>query len=309
MSTEIVTFDIVINGKPISGDINVISLEIDQNKDVNIARIEIEADETEWPITINNEFKLSDNILISLGYNASNSTAFEGTITDRGVRLSQGAGAKNIFICEGTNVFKQATAYIDPTYIYNIDLGYDKEKNVEGGIEIQGSLEYKAGNTIDLSSVVEGCPQTTIHSVMHEVSNGNWFSSLHFIKPEPVEPEAVVATQESVITTTENTAPVDKYSGTEKEVTISDANGNSITLNSSGINIKSSKDITISANEFIIARGGLGIKQEAVAGDVTISGLNTKINADMTTSINGSIATTIKAGTELTLKGAMVMIN
>lgn len=310
MSTDLVTFDIVINGTPISSNINVISIEIDKNETVSNARIEIDANGDEFPLTLNNEFKLGSDIEIRLGYNNTNNSAFGGIITDRGVRLSQGSGARNVFICEGTNKVESATITLNPENVYNIDLGYDGKNNVEGGVEAQGSLEYTAGSTINFDNVVEGFPKGTVHSVMHEVSNGNWFSSLHFIKPEEVaETKPMPDTKEADKNITEDKVTVDKFSGTEKEVTISDANGNSITLSSSGIEIKSPKNITLSADQNISIKGNMGVTQVASGGDVSIKGMNANIIADMGATINGSITTTVEAGTELTLKGAMVMIN
>jgi ribosomal protein S11 len=309
MSTDLVSFEILINEKQIPDSVVVVSIEVDQNEVTNTARIEIEANNTEGPITVNSSFALNAAIEIKLGYGSRNSSAFKGKITDKGVRFSQGGGLKNIFICEGANKLQPTTATLSQDYIFNIDLGCDAENNIEGGLETLGSLEYTAGSTIDLGVVIEGFPSGKINSVMHEVSEGNWFSSLHFVKPEVVETQTVPHTKEADKNITEDKVAVDKYSGTETEVAISDANGNSITLNSSGINIKSSKDITISANEYITLKGGLGIKQEAMGGDVVIKGLSTTINADLTATINGGVTATVKAGTELTLKGAMVMIN
>lgn len=311
MNADIVTFDVVVDGKPISSDINVFSIEISQNETDDTARIEIEASDEEMPIPLNNEFRLDSNIEIRLGYNNTNSSAFKGTITDKGVRLSQGTGARNIFICEGASVSKPSTITLSQDSVYSIDLGCDKENNVEGGIEAQGSLEYTAGSTVNFDNVVEGFPKGTVYSVMHEVSEGNWFSTLHFVKPEEVdEPEAKPTTKEADIKTAENkTTAASVSTANDQDITISDANGNSITLSSSGIEIKSPKNITLSADQNISIKGNTGVTQEASGGNVSIKGLNTSINADMNVTVNGAATTTVEAGAELALKAAMVMIN
>ncbi len=299
MSTDLVSFDILINGKQISDSVEVLSVEIDQQQTNNIARIEIGVNAEVLPIPLNSDFALNAAIEIKLGYGGKNNSAFKGKITDKGVRHSQGVGVKNIFLCEGTNELKPTTATLNQDYIYNIDLGCDAENNIEGGLETLGTLEYTAGSTINLGVAIEGFPSGTIYSVMHEVSEGNWFSTLHFVKP------ATNDTKNELATKSANTIAMDD----EKDISISDANGNSITLTSSGIDIKSSKSITLSADQYITVKGSVGIKQEAAAGDVVIKGINTKINADAEATMSGNATATVQGGGELTLKGAMVMIN
>lgn len=95
----------------------------------------------------------------------------------------------------------------------------------------------------------------------------------------------------------------------DKQISLKDENENSIVLSSGGITIKSPKSITIEATENININGTQGIKAEASGGDVAISGMNIKQNADMQYSAEGSMSAKVSAGAELTLKGAMVMIN
>ena len=94
-----------------------------------------------------------------------------------------------------------------------------------------------------------------------------------------------------------------------KEVTIKDENGNSIEMSSSGITIKSNKDITIQAEQELILKGQQGITSQASGGDVATSGMNIKQNADMEFSAEGGTTASLQGGAETTIKGAMVMIN
>lgn len=94
-----------------------------------------------------------------------------------------------------------------------------------------------------------------------------------------------------------------------KQVSLADQNGSSIVMSESGITIKSPKSINIQADQNISLTGMQGIKAESSTGDVEISGTNIKQTAQMQYSAEGSMTTKLTAGMELTLKGAMVMIN
>lgn len=95
----------------------------------------------------------------------------------------------------------------------------------------------------------------------------------------------------------------------DKKVTLEDQNGNSIVMSESGITIKSGKDINIEATGNLNLKGTQGVSVESSAGDVQLKGLNVKANADMQFSAEGSASASVQGGGELTLKGAMVMIN
>ncbi|AYL99035.1 type VI secretion system tip protein VgrG [Mucilaginibacter celer] len=95
----------------------------------------------------------------------------------------------------------------------------------------------------------------------------------------------------------------------EKSITIQDQNQNSIVMSESGITIKSAKDINIQADQNVNITGNMGVKVTASSGDVAVSAMNIKENADMQYSAQGGEMAQVQGGMELTLKGAMVMIN
>jgi Rhs element Vgr protein len=94
-----------------------------------------------------------------------------------------------------------------------------------------------------------------------------------------------------------------------KKIEIKDQNGNSVVMEDSGITIKSGKDITFEADQKITIKGKQGITQEASGGDVSLKGMNVKQTADTELSLKGNATASLQGGSELTLKGAMVMIN
>lgn len=300
MSYDIVSFDILLNGKQIKDSINILSIEVEQNSTNSIARIEVEAKGEIFPIPVNNDFKIDTEIEIKLGYSGKTDRAFNGKITDKGVRLSQGVGTKNIFICEGDNNSATNNVSISDDAVYNIDLGCDANNDVEGGIEIQGSLIYTVGSVVALGNIIEGFPSAPIYSVTHEVSDGNWYTSLHFSNEDKGREKIELTTKKG------NKLVLDDETNT---ITLEDSNGNRVNLSDSGFNIQSPNDITIKAEENILITGNEEVKQEALNGDFTIKGANTKIKADTGATMEGGATATVEGGAQLTLKGAMVMIN
>lgn len=95
----------------------------------------------------------------------------------------------------------------------------------------------------------------------------------------------------------------------DKQITVQDQNNNSIVMSEGGIVLKSAKDITVEADQNLILKGTRGVTIESSAGDVSISGTNIKESAQVEYSAKGSASASVQGGGELTLKGAMVMIN
>jgi len=95
----------------------------------------------------------------------------------------------------------------------------------------------------------------------------------------------------------------------DKQITIKDENQNSIVMSNNGIDISSPKSINISAQEKATIKGTQGIEIESNGGDVETKGLNIKETATMQYTANGGQTAQVTGGIELTLKGAMVMIN
>lgn len=110
----------------------------------------------------------------------------------------------------------------------------------------------------------------------------------------------------TLVTPAKNTIVV---SDQDQQISIKDQNENSIVMSSSGIEMKSPKDITIDATGTLNLKGMQGINVESSAGDVQLKGLNVKANADIELSAEGGASASVQGGAELTLKGAMVMIN
>lgn len=110
----------------------------------------------------------------------------------------------------------------------------------------------------------------------------------------------------TLITPNKNTI---ELSDKDKQISIKDENSNSIVMSSSGIEIKSPKDITISATQAVSVKGSTGVSVEASGGDVSVKGINVKEEASAQYSAKGGATAQVEGSATLTLKGGMVMIN
>ena len=99
------------------------------------------------------------------------------------------------------------------------------------------------------------------------------------------------------------------FSDKDKKITIKDQNGNSAEMSSSGITIKSPKNITIQASQKLTLKGNTGVDIQSSGGDVNSKGININNKANVKFSANGSAQAELKGGAQTTIKGAMVMIN
>jgi uncharacterized protein involved in type VI secretion and phage assembly len=93
-----------------------------------------------------------------------------------------------------------------------------------------------------------------------------------------------------------------------KAINIVDQNGNSIDMTSSGIDIKTGKDITLKAtgNITLDATGKLNLKS---AQDVAVTGLNITNTANVGFTAKGNATAEVSASGQTTVKGGIVMIN
>ena len=86
----------------------------------------------------------------------------------------------------------------------------------------------------------------------------------------------------------------------EKSITLQDQNNNKITMDASGIEISSPKDITIKAT------GKVNIK---ATQDAALEGLNTNIKASANLSVQGQAGLSLSSSAVSQLKGSIVQIN
>lgn len=91
-------------------------------------------------------------------------------------------------------------------------------------------------------------------------------------------------------------------------ITVQDKNDNKMTMDSSGIVLKSAKDITLSADGKVTLKSGSSLELKA-STDFKAEGMNTTISANQALKASGQASAEISATGQTTVKGAMVMIN
>ncbi len=94
----------------------------------------------------------------------------------------------------------------------------------------------------------------------------------------------------------------------DKRIVIADQQFNSVTLNSSGLQLSSAKDIVLKAsgNISLDARGKIAINAQQ---DVSVSAININNTAQVGFTAKGNATAELSASGQTTVKGAMVMIN
>ncbi|HLZ67534.1 MAG TPA: type VI secretion system tip protein VgrG [Aliidongia sp.] len=93
-----------------------------------------------------------------------------------------------------------------------------------------------------------------------------------------------------------------------RSISITDSNSNSVVLSSSGIKIDSAGDIDLSAKGNITVSAGGNLSLSAVA-NATMSGLQVIHSAEAKFSASGNADAELTAAGQVTVKGALVMIN
>lgn len=99
------------------------------------------------------------------------------------------------------------------------------------------------------------------------------------------------------------------FSDKEKSITVKDSQGNTIQTGDSGISLSSAKDISIKGGQKVSIEASTGIEISASGGDVKIKGLNVSGEAQIKFSGKGNAQAELTASGQVTVKGALVMIN
>ena len=99
-----------------------------------------------------------------------------------------------------------------------------------------------------------------------------------------------------------------EISDEKKSITLTDQHNNEIVMDSSGITLSSTKDITLKAKGNISMDADMKLSG-AAKQDVNLDGLNVKVQAKVDASVKGNATAELSASGQTTVKGAMVMIN
>jgi uncharacterized protein involved in type VI secretion and phage assembly len=95
----------------------------------------------------------------------------------------------------------------------------------------------------------------------------------------------------------------------DRAVTLTDQNNNFLKLSEEGIEINSASNVKITAAESVFIDGPTGITGTAPGGTISLSGMSISASADVEFSASGDATASISSTGELTINGAMVLIN
>jgi Rhs element Vgr protein len=99
------------------------------------------------------------------------------------------------------------------------------------------------------------------------------------------------------------------FSDDDKSIKLSDQNGNTIKMSSSGIDINSASAITIKAATTLTLESATGTTVKVSGGDLTEQALNISSEANISYKAQGNASAQLTASGEVKIQGAMVMIN
>lgn len=94
----------------------------------------------------------------------------------------------------------------------------------------------------------------------------------------------------------------------DQSITLNDSNGNRVELTSAGIVLNSAKDLTLKAAGKIGLEAGAGLNLDARA-NVDMHGMVVNIKAETSLNAKGNTSASLKSAGQVTVQGAMVMIN
>jgi len=95
----------------------------------------------------------------------------------------------------------------------------------------------------------------------------------------------------------------------DRSIALEDQHGNQLTMDRTGIALKSTGNITLDADGGIDLKAKQKIAADASGGDVSLKGLNVKGNGQVGIELKGGATAELSAGGQTIVKGAMVMIN
>ncbi len=110
----------------------------------------------------------------------------------------------------------------------------------------------------------------------------------------------------SITTPANNKLTLDDDTG---GIEMSDQNGNSIKLSSSGIEIKSTSNLQITAVQNVSLSGTTGISGKAEGGTIDLACVDMKCQAESQMDLNAGASLSASSSGELSIQAAMVMIN
>ncbi|GJM34912.1 MAG: hypothetical protein DHS20C18_39130 [Saprospiraceae bacterium] len=328
--TGFISYTLESNGKPVSDAIRVRSFFVENTINKNAyCRLEI-VDESAggeaFPISDGATFAPGATLELRVGYNDKNKPVFKGVVTTQTIQANPAMHGVLIVNAQGEKMTAKDPAGVtdEPlslTYgkdIYEFDAELDiQNKNskygkIRGTVKFQGSPLAVPGTLIGIKGLGKRFSgKSFVSGVAHKIEAGEWITTADIgLPPVSQSPMMVQYDKEKkviTIATPNNNQLV--LSDEDQGITLADQNGNSIKLSSSGIVINSATNVQVKAEQSVTLDGPEDISLSASGGAISLSGMRISCSADTEFSASAAAAASLSSSGELSITGAMVLIN
>ena len=187
LNRAIISFVIESNGIDITDNTEVSSISIQLNKNG--------IHEATFTIISNNynSFLFNNEIVISLGYDSTIKKVFTGNVVQKKFVANSNTGDILEITCKTTS--NNSGNSPNNSTQHQLTLGIDiqettiniSDNEMRGKIEVGGSSNYNINDTIRLKGFNNHFFETSnidvsVSSILHEVSPGNWTTTLYIVK-------------------------------------------------------------------------------------------------------------------------------
>ena len=186
--TEIANWNILIDGKSIDSDIDLVSiLVIHELNQPSYAEVTIQFKDKLPPVGKAYTEVINKKIEIIIGYDFNLQTIFKGIIISQ--RISQSLDDPYLFIvqCENNQKPVSSSTTSSPMYtlqygtnVLDFELSINSDKKIEGFVSTFGLYEPLIGNIIQLDGFMAGFNKLVrIYLVEHHLDSSGWTTTLN----------------------------------------------------------------------------------------------------------------------------------
>lgn len=185
MTNNLSTFEIILNGAPLSDTVQVQEVQVNQDLgSQDFASITVLINEQE--LYSKAPLSLGDSVQIMMGYDMVNSRVFNGKVIESSLQINNLSGPMYMISCESedTNTNEDHESKITLTYglsIFEFEAHSNAQFKLTGDVVFQGSNAINPGNYLTLNGFndqINGDYQTT--QVIQHMAEGNWMTHCHF---------------------------------------------------------------------------------------------------------------------------------
>lgn len=281
-----------------------------------------------FPVSDSEQLAPGSPITIALGYGGNTREVFKGIVQAHSIDIASENECRLVIEARAQETSADSAVNAAPalalTYgesIISLRATADVERpDIHGEVCYQGSSAASPGDCVTLAGLGQRFNgDMAVSLIHHRVSDGNWITTATMGAPSSSTPlRQTIATRSELRVDLDDagralelSTPYGQRVRLDDEaqaVVISDAHGNAVRLDRNGIAIDSKKGIAISAAGDISVKAQGHLALEGRAG-VTIAGMSIDARADLSFKAHGSAASTLSAEGEVTVRGAIVMIN